>query len=373
MTDFWQGAGGASAFNTRFEDNSNKIRGRVNTKNRTIGILSFIGKNQPVSIKDTFNGEIRDYLYQEHSIVKNETVLGHLYKPAQFFGFIQENKNAELLLSLEGSLFLENYNTQNFTKCKQIFINQLDNATYPNPATPKSKNLNLFPFRILFKLLLENTNLTQDFINESLVHITAIEDLSSYLISKDLNDIQSYPSEHKETNFNDWIIKALVSIEILDRDDNRDISINANFHSYLKSLYGNIEYENFFFKKDSLSCELNNQVAKQRYPRDAKLILQAKQRDNYKCSINHQHTTFISKEKNYVEGHHIVPMFQQKNYGFKLDDVNNITSLCPNCHREIHSADDRKDILTKLYQLNNQFMQSNNVNLIDLYKMYSCA
>jgi 5-methylcytosine-specific restriction protein A len=66
-------------------------------------------------------------------------------------------------------------------------------------------------------------------------------------------------------------------------------------------------------------------------------------------------------------------MFQQKNYLFNLDDVDNIISLCPNCHREIHSSDDKKDILTRVYNKNKKYMQTNGVNVDDLYKMYLCS
>jgi 5-methylcytosine-specific restriction protein A len=104
-----------------------------------------------------------------------------------------------------------------------------------------------------------------------------------------------------------------------------------------------------------------------------KLIAKAKKRDNFICKISHKHITFISNKTNYVEGHHIIPMFQQKNYDFNLDDVNNIISLCPNCHREIHSADNKKKIIDNLYKLNKQYMEANNIYLNDLYKMYICA
>jgi len=66
-------------------------------------------------------------------------------------------------------------------------------------------------------------------------------------------------------------------------------------------------------------------------------------------------------------------MFQQKNYEFNLDDINNIISLCPTCHREIHSADNKNTIIDNLYRLNIEYMKSNNINLNDLYKMYMCA
>jgi len=123
---------------------------------------------------------------------------------------------------------------------------------------------------------------------------------------------------------------------------------------------------------ETTSCERNEKVSHKRVKRDQGLIIKAKQRDKYLCQVNNSHITFLSNENNYVEGHHIIPMYQQKNYSFKMDDLNNITSLCPNCHREIHSADNKQTILQKLYNLNQNYMQKNSINLSDLYKMYAC-
>jgi 5-methylcytosine-specific restriction enzyme A len=331
---FWQGAGGASAFNTIFEDFSTKINGKVNTKNRTLGVLHYIKNNQPVEISK-YNGEIRDFLYENFNIERNKTELGHLYKPALFFGLIQQNNKNELLLSIEGNLFLDSYNNKKFNNCRNIFINQLDNTIfYKNIATPKSDNLKLFPFRILFKLLLEKNSLSKGFINQSLVRITEIENLSAYIKTKRLDNITSYQIGHRDTKFNDWILTALVSIKVLDRNENGNISINDSIKEYIENLYNNLKFEDYFF--NYTTCEVNQKVAKERYKRNAKLVLEAKKRDDFKCKINHEHITFISNKTNYVEGHHIIPMFQQKNYEFILDDINNIISLCPNCHREIH-------------------------------------
>jgi 5-methylcytosine-specific restriction protein A len=58
----------------------------------------------------------------------------------------------------------------------------------------------------------------------------------------------------------------------------------------------------------------------------------------YKCEIDHTHMTFLT-EKGFLftESHHLIPMAFQEDYLPKnLDREQNITSLCPTCHRAVH-------------------------------------
>jgi len=369
-TNFWQAPGNGKGFDSFLGDNS-----KMN--NRTIGILSFIKEK---SIRDGYVGEdeykekIVEYLSNNFNADKNDSLKTHFYKPALFYGFIHRNKNHDLSLSIEGNLFLNFYKQKNYKECLKLVVNQLDNTTYPNQATEKVQNLKLFPFRILFKLLLENKTISAKFISENLVHITEYKDVLEYERYKDLIKINSFRVESTESTkfqkFNTWIVNSLVDLNILQLLGGQ-LSIRDAMISHIEVLYEKVSFSDMFFS--STTCEVNNSVGEKRVKRDASLILNAKKRDDYLCSIDNQHNTFISKGVNYVEGHHVIPMFQQKNYNFKLDDVDNIVSLCPNCHREIHSADDKMQILNKLYQLNISFMQSNNIGLNDLYKMYQCG
>lgn len=58
----------------------------------------------------------------------------------------------------------------------------------------------------------------------------------------------------------------------------------------------------------------------------------------YKCELNTNHKTFVSKssQEYYVEAHHIIPLSKQSNYKNSLDMPGNIMALCPNCHKMIH-------------------------------------
>jgi hypothetical protein len=78
---------------------------------------------------------------------------------------------------------------------------------------------------------------------------------------------------------------------------------------------------------------------------------------DFKCEANTNHKTFSTKKmSNYVECHHLIPMSFQKrkfflNKRLNLDREENITSLCPTCHRAVHLGirEEQKEILKKLY------------------------
>lgn len=81
---------------------------------------------------------------------------------------------------------------------------------------------------------------------------------------------------------------------------------------------------------------------------------------NYLCDCHDErHFYFESVElHNYVEGHHIIPMNRQEEYyndkGVNLDVSQNIVSLCPSCHRQIHwgSRRARLEVISELYVRN---------------------
>lgn len=85
-------------------------------------------------------------------------------------------------------------------------------------------------------------------------------------------------------------------------------------------------------------------------PRIAKTALQLLE---FKCQINQEeHKTFISKlGQQYMEAHHLIPMHAQQDFSINIDRVENIVSVCPNCHSAIHLGNDavRLELLKKLY------------------------
>jgi 5-methylcytosine-specific restriction protein A len=101
---------------------------------------------------------------------------------------------------------------------------------------------------------------------------------------------------------------------------------------------------------------------------------------NYKCIVNEEHITFESKVtgKNFMEAHHLVPMKEVKNIfelqNINIDCVENLVSLCPNCHRAVHYGADyvKRNILTNLLdKKKNDFDKIGlKIEIYELLKMY---
>lgn len=75
---------------------------------------------------------------------------------------------------------------------------------------------------------------------------------------------------------------------------------------------------------------------------------------NFKCENNREHKTFISDKtrEQFVEAHHLIPMQFQDDFNLSLDVPENIISLCPNCHRAFHHADNetKKELVLKFHK-----------------------
>lgn len=126
-------------------------------------------------------------------------------------------------------------------------------------------------------------------------------------------------------------------------------------------------------EKPSYSTVNNKKVWK----RNAKFASNAIANAEYKCEIDPNHKHFVSKysNENYVEAHHIIPMFKQDQYDCSLDVYANIVSLCMVCHKKLHYGhfEDKKEILGKLFKdrverLEKSGIQINIEHLYDIYK-----
>ncbi|HAR79879.1 MAG TPA: hypothetical protein DCR21_03520 [Succinivibrionaceae bacterium] len=89
------------------------------------------------------------------------------------------------------------------------------------------------------------------------------------------------------------------------------------------------------------------------YKRSTILKNQVMLSSHYLCEINKKHTTFTAKASNkqYMEGHHIIPIKYQKEFKANLDVYSNIICLCPICHRLLHYGIDseKEPLLTTIY------------------------
>ena len=80
---------------------------------------------------------------------------------------------------------------------------------------------------------------------------------------------------------------------------------------------------------------------------------QVEEAAHYCCEYDGTHHTFIvnKTEHQYMEGHHAIPLHQQKHFANSLDIYANVVCLCPICHRLLHygRSNDKKAVLSKIY------------------------
>jgi predicted HNH restriction endonuclease len=103
------------------------------------------------------------------------------------------------------------------------------------------------------------------------------------------------------------------------------------------------------------------------WTRDKDLAKKALKRAKFQCEIDNQHISFISKTSgvSYMEAHHLVPLKRQNEIENSLDVLSNIVSLCPNCHRKIHHAEDKekKQLLQNLFKQRKEDLFKQGVNI----------
>jgi 5-methylcytosine-specific restriction enzyme A len=112
--------------------------------------------------------------------------------------------------------------------------------------------------------------------------------------------------------------------------------------------------------------------------RDSNISKAALKRADYTCELatdSDSHDSFIAHctKKNYVEAHHLIPMKEQENFKYSLDNALNIVALCPNCHKMIHYADKavRKIIITEIFEKRKNDLDAYKITLSDLCRIYN--
>lgn len=118
-----------------------------------------------------------------------------------------------------------------------------------------------------------------------------------------------------------------------------------------------------------------------KYKRNPLLGKIAIQNAYYCCEKSARHETFISEKtkKNFMEAHHLVPVkYQQEiwiKYHINVDCIENILSLCPNCHRAFHNGTDkvRSEMIECMYEkLLPRYKSINfNITVEEIKKLYN--
>ncbi|MBD8889324.1 MULTISPECIES: MrcB family domain-containing protein [Bacillus] len=121
-----------------------------------------------------------------------------------------------------------------------------------------------------------------------------------------------------------------------------------------------------------------NKGGQKQWTRNASLASMAMMLSNYTCEIDDSHKTFISKSTNkpFVECHHLVPIAKQGEFQYDLDQLENMVSLCPLCHRLIHLGrdEDKETLLKKLFDQRKDQLKRIGIEITfsDLKEMYGC-
>lgn len=154
------------------------------------------------------------------------------------------------------------------------------------------------------------------------------------------------------------IAKALLfaDSEFMVKDATGHNMYSAALNNYIRFAEG----DDFFAEKYSFNdIDIPVKVAENQltdsyqYKRSAIIKMQVIKAAHFMCECDKGHTTFTARKNNkqYMEGHHLIPMSNQGEFKFSLDIYANIVSLCPNCHRLLHYGveAEKKNILVELY------------------------
>lgn len=156
---------------------------------------------------------------------------------------------------------------------------------------------------------------------------------------------------------------------------NQEDLVKQNEIDYVLSETNNsIKESSIEIYETALDVPEQKEYITKKYERSIIEATKAKELANWCCEIDNTHSTFLAKSNNkqYVEAHHLIPVSAQKYFNSSIDCSSNIVSLCPNCHRLIHFANDAEkiELLQKLYKKRESFFSDFEVP-IDQDRLFS--
>lgn len=125
---------------------------------------------------------------------------------------------------------------------------------------------------------------------------------------------------------------------------------------------------------DALS-HINVERKTKRLERDPALVKKRMELCKYTCEYSESHKLFVARSSGsrYVEVHHVIPLsFQDRFPDKKLDNLNNLFSLCPYCHAAVHHAEGRvaRKLLSRMYEVRSIGFHYG-ISKLNLYQFYS--
>ncbi len=328
----WQVPGNGNPFDSILENWDKREMSQ-----RSIGVLEYINDKKSVS-KTDFEENIKAYLKDKYNHIENESIPAHFYRPLEFIGLVR-NFNNNLSISIDGKNFLNSIYKKEYEKALDYYILQLFKAKYPNTATDNVK-LNLFPFRIIFKLLLDYDKLSEKDFLDKIPYIKSIDDIYNYKTYNENNE--------KYCKWKTWVLSYLIKWNILSCE-NGYIFISPYKKDYISGLLNNIDYEDMFFAEEEYFTKA---YYTRKIKRNKNIISNILSKYNNKCFFNEAHKTFSTKKyNNFMECHHILPLSLSDSFDKNLDCEDNLIPLCPNCHKAIHHATNtyKEPLINKIY------------------------
>lgn len=145
---------------------------------------------------------------------------------------------------------------------------------------------------------------------------------------------------------------------------------SAGLNNYYKFASGK-EFDKLGQRIQLLDVQLpvgaRGQRISQEWNRSSIIKNQVIESSNYECEIDITHQTFEAKRtgKQYMEGHHLIPMKKQTMFESSLDVYANIVCLCPVCHRLLHYGVDvnKKNLLSIMYVTRTERLANSGIRL----------
>lgn len=191
----------------------------------------------------------------------------------------------------------------------------------------------------------------------SIGHYTqALRKISTMLVER--NKIQETVYEIKDINELQLIREYLYKDPEFVTLDTRG---NRMYSSGLNNYYRFASGEELFGKQNEMrnmdiEVPVGEKIIVQReeWKRFAIITVQTLEAAEYKCEIDPTHNTFISATsgKQYMEGHHAIPMKLQDKFDKSIDVYANVICLCPICRRLLHHGmkHDKERLLNQIYK-----------------------
>jgi len=186
-------------------------------------------------------------------------------------------------------------------------------------------------------------------------YLGALQTISKYLMEKGKIESTIYEIDNIDTL---EVIREYLfqQPDFIEKNERGKRMYSAGLNNYIRFAEGT-EFKEAGEKKQFLDIEipLGEELISSsiRWKRNGIIKRQAIEIANNKCEVDSKHITFLAEStmKPYMEGHHAVPMKEQRRFNVSLDVYANIVCLCPTCHRLLHYGELRKkkEVLEQIY------------------------